>query len=170
MGKLHTKQFIVRFLVVVTIMIVVLCKYLSWNEMRIQNVSIENIPELSSDQGALLNVDNAYYEDQKLIVNGWCVIRGRVTNPVSIHVLIRERNIGECYELPTAMVAREDVTACFDENINYDNSGFSVNVNCKKFDFENSIYEVMLRYKIGDEEYIIKSNNIIDTKTEGISE
>lgn len=137
--------------------------------MKIRKIDVKDIPELTSDEGAWLNLDNAYYENQKLIINGWFVIQGRETNPVSMHVLLGESGGGEYYELPTAIVTREDVTAYFNDNINYDNSGFSVAVNFREFDLKSSTYEIFLLYTIGDEEYIIRSNNVITSESEGNS-
>jgi len=172
MDKLHTKNFVIGFLTVTLIIIAIVCKFLSWNEMRIDKVDIRGIPEISSAEGAIFNIENAYYEKngiegEKLTVSGWCIIQGREAKPVAMHILIKNTNTGECYKMPTVIITREDVTAHFNEGIDYNCSGFSVYTNCKKFDFKKSAYEVVMLYEIAEEKYIIPSGSIITVKGDG---
>ena len=60
-------------------------------------------------------------------INGWCIIRGIETRPISMHVVIESNN--EYFLLPTVVRKREDITAGMNDGVNYDWSGFSSSIN-----------------------------------------
>ena len=167
--KLHTQKFVVCFVLIGVVLVMVLCKFLSWNEMRITKIDVSETNIISFEDGARVFIDNAYYETDKhdgatITIDGWCVVLGKETNPVAIHVLLKNTSTGIYYELPTSIVNREDVTASFDDSINYDNSGFTVCIPEKFLAVENNTYSIFVLYEIDEEVYLIPSDNILASK------
>ena len=167
----HKKKFIVSFVLIMVACIILLCSFLSWNEMRVTKVDVSNIPELSLDNDVKLNLDNAYYQKDALVgtqivIDGWCIIEGQETNPIVIHVLLKDMNRNIYYKLPSVVKIRDDVTEYLDDGTDYGYSGFGAFFNYSGFDFESTSYEIVLLYEVNDEAYLIPSGHTISEKKE----
>ena len=154
-----------------TACIVLLCGFLSWNEMRVTEVDVSNIPKSTVGDGVKIGLDNAYYQKNDLagtqiVIKGWCVISGKEPNPIVTHVLLRDVNSNIYYKLPTTVVTRDDVTEYINDGTDYKYSGFESSFKYSGFDFESTSYEIVLLYEIGDEAYLIPSGQIISEKEE----
>lgn len=165
MKVLHSKRFVVLFLMIGVVLISGLCCGLSWNEMRIRKTDISDAQIVSPEEGAWVNMDEASVQanafgKNRLVVAGWAVIKGHTTKPVAIKIVLMNEETGEAYRLPTSIIARPDVTAYFNDGVNYDYSGFSVNTRCKGIDLINKKYSVLVLYELGDSKYLLESNGI----------
>ena len=156
----HSKRFISIFISAGTVLIVLLCVFLTWNEMKVEEIDISGIPVLSADDGIAVHYDAAYYQTgspngQRLNIRGWAVFRGKETRPVSIHVLLRNSVSGKCYSLPTEIKTRSDVTAMFSEDYaDYDSSGFVSAPAAHRFDLPHNEYDILILYELKDGTYI----------------
>lgn len=165
METFHKKKFIVGFVLVMSAVIILLCCFLSWYEMRVTTVDVTGITKLSLDE-VTLNLDNAYYQTNawggtEIKVDGWCAIAGKETNPISIHVLLKDINKNIYYKLPTSIVKRDDVTSYMNDSIDYSNSGFNASLNYSGLNFGSMTYEVVLLYEVGGDVYLIPSGRIM---------
>ena len=164
MENLHKKKFIISFLVIMAIVIIILCKFLSWHETRISEIDISGIQNITAEEGYLLCLDSNYYirseyADTSLNIRGWSVIKDQPTNAVAIFVLLRDTGTDKVYKLPTIVEMRQDVTthvnSLYGTDINYDYSGFYAKTACGDyFDFDNNTYEMGMLYKINGASYV----------------
>lgn len=176
MEKLHTKKFIIGFLLIMMIVVIIICKFLIWHEKIITKIDISDIKTITADEGFLMNIGECYYtplesNDKLINILGWCALKGQPTNSLAMHILLMDNNSNEVYMLPTAIQKRTDVTDVLNSNdsnyINYDYSGYQVNTVCDDyFDFSNSTYKVGVLYKINGEEYVYFSGHNITLKEE----
>lgn len=165
MEKLQDRKFIVCFLCSGILFIFLLCKALSWYEMRIIPINVDSYSMIGADDGVEYYLDYAYFENNNnksnsIVIAGWCVILGKQTNPIAIHVLLKDES-NNYYQLPTSMEQRAEVTKHFDDNVNYDNSGFSVNIDTSFFNFNEEQYEIVLLYEQNMQKSLVYSGKII---------
>ena len=152
METLHSERFIKIFTVTAALLILLLCCFLTWHEMRVEPIDVSGIPVLTLDDEIAVKFDEVSYEmdpidGERMNIRGWAVIRGRETRPVSIHVLLRNRETGQCFRLPTEIKTRSDVTEQFrDDYTNYDSSGFVSSFVSRRFDFSHKTYDVLILY------------------------
>ena len=154
-----------------TACIILLCSFLSWNEMRVTKVDVSNIPKLTVGDEVKLFLDNAYYQKSDLtgtqiVIDGWCIIPGREPNPIVMHILLKDVKSNIYYKLPTIVRTRDDVTDNINDGTSYKYSGFGVSFNYSGFDFESTPYEIVLLYEIAGETYLIPSGQTISEKEE----
>lgn len=164
MEDMQTEKFVKRFMIVAVAIMALICLFLSRYEMRLEEIDVDEITVLSDE--TVTNVDNAYYDcnGKRLIINGWCIIKGKETNPVTMHVILKESDGNIFWKLPTAIVTRTDVTECVNDGINYDNSGYSVNADCRELDFSRNQYEILVLYESGDDKFLIPLNRVVERK------
>ena len=122
METLHSERFIKIFTVTAALLILLLCCFLTWHEMRVEPIDVSGIPVLTLDDEIAVKFDEVSYEmdpidGERMNIRGWAVIRGRETRPVSIHVLLRNRETGQCFRLPTEIKTRSDVTEQFRDKL-----------------------------------------------------
>lgn len=163
MEVLHNRKAVVSFLVTALIFIVVLCLFLAWHEMRIKKIDVDKLELQQTPDELVLTVKDAYYQGgsfggENLLVDGWCLIRGRISMPVAIHVLLRDEDTDEYYMLPTNVEVSEEAKAAFaDDGVEYDYSGFRANLRCRKLKLDQRTYEVVILYQLGDDVYLAPS-------------
>lgn len=162
LDNLHTEKAIRRILILGIILIILLCEFLSWNEMKIERIQDSNYKMIESNS-SIVCIENAYYKQLRkneisLYIEGWCILKNRATQPVAMFIILKDKN-DNMYKLPTSIIRREDVTQVIDDGINYDNSGFRVNMICSysQIDFRIEIYEICVLCIYDNEEYIIES-------------
>lgn len=169
MKYLHTKKFIIKFMVIAMIIVILLCKFLSWNEMKIKKINISGIQELTEEDGAICYFDESNeIEGERLDIRGWFLIKGYQSTTVNLHILLKNNTTNDCYELPTAILTRTDVTENLNDGIDYDNSGFYTNAYNKKFDFENSSYEIAILYETENNKYLYNTGSVVGKVPEGV--
>lgn len=167
MQKYHEKKFIIAYLLIVFMGILILCFFLSWHEMRCKNFDISGLTTVSSEEEVLINIDKAKYkyindyDGNELKIKGWCIIKGKETAPVAMHVLLKNKKSNKYIELPTSLDIRNDITEHFNDGVNYDNSGFSVDL-YKKLQPAN--YEIVILYELGEEKFLIPSGKKIKVR------
>lgn len=164
MKKVQTEQFIKAFLLASLVIIIALCTFLSMYEMRVKRIDTSGLPVLTDE--AVFYIDKISCDyigmgKSNAVVKGWCAIPGKETRTISMHVLLRNVDTGECLQMPTAMVARSDVTKYFDDGIKYDNSGFSVDVDTRKVDASRCRYEICILLRHNGEEFLINTGRHI---------
>jgi hypothetical protein len=124
---------------------------------------------LTEDDKAICCFDETNEIDgNRLDVRGWFLIEGYQSSTVTMHILLKNRVTNDCYELPTAILTRTDVTESFDDGINYDNSGFYASTYSKKFDFESTSYEIAILYETGGNQYLYNTGSVVGEKTEEV--
>ena len=135
MEKLQSAKFIKIFMMIYLIGILVICFFVSKYEMRVEEFDVKDIP--IKETGVKCEIDTAYNDpDGKcVVIEGWCVILGQETKPVSMHVLLRN-----------------------------DNSGYSVNVNSEKIDFAKNKFEICILYECGKNKCIVHSGKYVEKK------
>ncbi len=159
--KLHSRKVIYGVMGVGIAIIIALCLFMSWNEMRVKEIDISDATLISATgDKALTNLEYGYYLDngkkgQTVSIRGWIDIIGRMTNSVSYWVILKDMSTGVMYQLPTAIESRPDVTEYINDGLNHDNSGFLCTVSNNGFDFTNKDYQIMIWYKTGEEEYLV---------------
>ena len=164
MEKLQSAKFIKIFMMIYLIGILVICFFVSKYEMRVEEFDVKDIP--IKETGVKCEIDTAYNDpDGKcVVIEGWCVILGQETKPVSMHVLLRNDNSGVYLKMPTTIVSRVDVTEALNDGVNYDNSGYSVNVNSEKIDFTKNKFEICILYECGKNKCIVHSGKYVEKK------
>ena len=171
MKKMQTEKFITRFMMICIVLIMIGCKLLVWHEMRIKKIDVKDVKienTAMEHQLELEKIMNEYdYNEHKnrITISGWLVKQGIDTKQVSIKVVLKNTITEEFYELPTSIVARNDITEKFDDGVNYDNSGFRVSVpyGNKLIDLEKYDYEIFLHYNIYEDEYLLPTNTTLKT-------
>ena len=169
MDDFHRKKFVVTFFVVANIFVIFLCFFLSWNEMRIKKLDVSDIPEEVLENSVTFNIEEAKcetgkYDGNLLKIEGWSIIIGKTTNPITMHILLKNAETEMILKLPTSILTRTDVTEAINDGINYDNSGFKVELNYKKSNIKEAKYEILLLYQVGEEQYIIPLNKKIKVR------
>lgn len=162
--KVQTEQFIKAFLLASLAIIIALCAFLSSYEMRVKRIDISGLPVLADEASFVIDSASCDYigaGKSNVFVKGWCAIPGEEIKTISMHVLLRNFDNGECLQMPTAMVARSDVTKYFDDGIKYDNSGFSVDVDTRKVDASKCRYEICILLRHNGEEFLINTGRHI---------
>ena len=91
----HTKKFVWRFICIAAIVIILLCIALVIHETAIKEVDMQGKEVLTSDQGVQYYLDHASWEkkirnEEEVVIDGWCVIPGKTTSPIEIHVLLKD--------------------------------------------------------------------------------
>ena len=158
MERIHSLKFVMSFIIIGCTLICLVCLFLSWNEIRVKVVDPEQFSH--PEEGATLTLDSAEYQveatgNSTFLIAGWCLISGRPTMPIALHVIVKDLESGAYYQLPTTVEDRPDVTAHFSDGVNYDHSGFKVSL--KNTNLHAESYEIFVRYSTGDEDYLIPS-------------
>lgn len=171
MRKLHEKKFIILFLVIAVACSIALCAFLLWNEQRISIIDVNNAQAISKEDGLLYNVETADYKPDTyagdmLTIRGYCFIQGRETSPVSIYVLLMDIETKKCYQLPTTVQTREDVTSFYNDGTNYDNSGYYVFVNAARLKLDRKRYEIKILYTIENDTFLVSTGQLLGEKLE----
>lgn len=160
---LHSPKIIAYIAAAGTCLIVLLCLFLSRHEMRIEAVDVSGLT-IPKDEAAMDVRTASYakdaYGNNSVSIKGWCVLKGRETAPIAIHVVLKDRSDGTYYQLPTTIVKRENVTKKMDDGVNYDNSGFSAVNN--RFPLDGEAYDIYLSYEIGDDRYLIDTQKTVE--------
>ena len=168
MEKLHSKQFIIRFMVVGVLLVSLFCLFLSKYEMRITEFDTSTCTPLTEEDGAVYQMIYAAkgYNNfrRKIIVetSGYAYIAGKETNDVGIHVLLTNLRTGVTYKMPTFMGTRPDITEAAGDGINYDNCAFQSGVYTKDESFMNDRFAISILYETGDEKYIIETDAFLE--------
>lgn len=164
--KLQNNIFVIKALVVIFIVIMLVCAFFSWHEMRIVNMDTEDLPMIDYEVDHTLTFDKFIFEpnDNEINLEGWCVVEGASTGPIEIQVLLKEIDGENCYCLPTSLQKRPDVTQFFDDGNNYDYSGFKINMGLEKLDFNNISYKVLICYNVDEKNYLFDSGYVLDEK------
>lgn len=152
MKRVQTKRFVITFLVIATCCILLLSAFLSWREMRVNTIDLDDYEFADEDdvEYFLAMFKTETIADENVItINGWCFLKDINTNTIEIHVLLHNRDTDKTYILPTTVYENKAVTTYFHDGTNYDNSGFIVNMSYDDSDFPSGIYDVYLLYDAG---------------------
>jgi len=141
------------------------------DENGISEFKLNSAMEITEAQRVMFYLDKASYmvsspTDKKIDIVGWCYIKGQNSNNTDIKVLLKEKDTKYCFKLPTTMQKRADVTACFHDGWNYDNSGFSVSVSGNRFHLQGKQYEVWLLYCTGEKKYLVNTGQCLTAESE----
>lgn len=163
----HNCKFIFRFVIVSLFGIIVLCIVLYNHEMAITEIDAANITMLTEKDGVILGIDTLNLEqrirkEKELTISGWCVIPGKDTKIIENHVVFRDVETSRMYQLPTTIVARNDITTYINDGHNYDNAGFFVHLIMRDFKLEQKKYEICLLCEIAGEKYIIQTGQYLN--------
>lgn len=166
MERLHTPKVIFSVFASGMLVIIVLCAFLSWNEMRIKEFVPQEVVELSVSDGVCVNLDTCTYEVKgyeadSIKISGYAIVPGRATELIDINVVLKDEQTDEYYILPTSIVLRTDVTEGINDGTNYDYSGFDVDLNESLFDLENNEYSVLVLYSVNNNTYLLNSEQMI---------
>lgn len=138
---------------------ILICIFFVAHEMQVTKIDVHEIEEVNEKAGAIVNIDEASYSirnyNDKVSIDGWCVIKGKEIKTISIWVLLKDKESGEFYKIPTTVIKREDVTAFIDDGFNYDNSGFSAKTKKRYLNLNENTYEIWLLYEINNEKKLI---------------
>lgn len=167
MKKYHRSKYIIISIIVFLIFNTILCLFFSWREMRIKELDLSQTLQSSS------NDNFQYWFDKKeiqkntdtscqIVLQGWVLCHGQASSNIAIHVLLTDTNTGQTYQLPTAIVNRPDVTEEMADGVNYDYSGFSVNVSSPNSVInESTQYQISFLYQFADTECIVSTDEYL---------
>lgn len=163
----HNRRFILRFILIYLFGIIVLCIFLYNHEMAITEIDAANITTLTEKDGVILGIDTLNLEqrirkEKELTISGWCVIPGKDTKVIENHVVFRDVENSRMYQLPTTIVARNDITTYINDGHNYDNAGFLVHLIIRDFKLDQKKYEICLLCEIAGEKYIIQTGQYLN--------
>ena len=164
MEKIHSRRFIVGFLIVAVCVILLLSAFMSWHEMRIKRIDIRDYG-FAAPSIVYSNMDEIKTEsvadEHILSLSGWCVIKKFQTCPIEMHVVLHDPKSDEAYVLPTTVVKRHDVTEFFSDAVNYDYSGFKTKLSYDSSDFPGGIYNIYLLYKVEEQTVLVDLQRVV---------
>lgn len=92
-------------------------------------------------------IDNAKIENGNIKINGWILDENYSSKNSKTEVYIKNDNNGEIYKLSTIKTQRYDVTDYFNNEENYDDSGFITKGSYIELDDKSSKYTIILSYE-----------------------
>ena len=166
MQKFQKSKYIICFLVSFILLDVLLCMFLSWQEMRITKITISQIPRLTEEDNVSYCIDENNIQNSNIVLRGWLILRGKNSSNIAIHVLLTDIDTHTSYKLPTAIVGRADVTEAMADGSDYGYSGFTVNlpVDNTIFPLEPERYKISFLYQIDDVDYVVHTNEFLNTE------
>lgn len=154
----QSRRFVIRTMIISVCVILLLVVFLSWHEMRIKKISLDEY-EWADEELVSFAIDEISTEsladDKSLTVKGWCVLEKVPTRPVTIYVVLHDPNTDDSYKLPTTVVKRHDVSEFFNDGTYYDYSGFSTDMIYTGKGLPDGIYDVYLLYTAGEEDPVL---------------
>lgn len=118
---------------------------------------IISISEKSSSQVKVC-IDEIRQQNKRLYINGWCIREGKVSQNNKVVILKKVDNT-QSYIIKPQMVTRKDVTKACNDGINYDKSGFILDIDISNI--EKGKYNIYILLKSADEyEYQIISRDV----------
>jgi hypothetical protein len=104
---------------------------------EIQAIVLTSLPENSDNMK--YNIEGVSMDQNMISINGWAFIVNKSSVDSNIKIILEGENIN--YSINVFNINRPDVTSHFNQNINFDNSGFKLVIKKEKFNKGN--------YKIG---------------------
>lgn len=89
---------------------------------------LKSLPELS--ENIKYNIENIIEEKNEIFMNGWTFLESKPSSEVSIQLILE--GDGKTYAIDVNILNRPDVTTYFNDNFNYDKSGFELSVKKEK--------------------------------------
>jgi len=126
------------------------------------------IPEhLSFDEEVKIHIDHIVKKECLLSLSGWALVPEESIETYRIHILLQNTNNSQYLKIPTIMSKRTDVTQYFhdpyfEENFNYDMSGWQASVKTGRLSLPLEQYEVVLLYQNNLRYIIVHTGRYLD--------
>ncbi len=163
----HSKKFILWFVIVLAVLFSLFWAVLRYNENLIRHLSPDLYVESDSPDFEFriesLNWEPDVFSNTKdfITISGWIIMHGVPTNSVSTHVVLKDCTTGALLMLPTSVIERTDVTDYFSEGTSYRYSGFSSTIPYLKDLNGDNDYEIYVLYNLNGEESLVSLNATI---------
>lgn len=129
--------------VVVALLVLSLCYLflLFKNEGAIKKIDLENIPQATD---FVWDIDEMYFSQDSIYLKGVFYKEGEPINNFNNRVLLREKESGIVYELPTESFPKKEIVV-EDDEMNYRN--ILAVAESRRLDFMNQEYEILFLYE-----------------------
>lgn len=107
------------------------------------------------------SVDSIKIDKDIFVINGWMIQEEIPSNVANIHVYLRSNKSGKVYKIASTLKTRQDITKHFNNEINYNSSGFIAKGNISQIDGDIEDYNIILGYEKNKEKIYIDTNESI---------
>lgn len=107
-----------------------------------------------------------------IVISGYVYIDGVKSKTVDGTLVLKRLDNGKCYQVPTRLVERPDITdkISSESNTDYSNSGFVARVSKKEAAFGTNGYEICYYYNNNNRNCFIESCQYMGVVSEGTNE
>lgn len=126
----------------------------NWNTKKVAIIDVGDYKR-GEWNGLRCGMEEISAENNTLRIRGWVMQVGQETNNDDISVILYDPDSDIFFCVPTEYEKRIDVTEYFNEGVNYDNSGFLVNMSLDGFEQDTKQYEVCISYRSGNSSYLL---------------
>ncbi|WP_026885123.1 hypothetical protein [Clostridium beijerinckii] len=151
-----------------TLVILILFCGAIFNSFTAKKITVNKF-ENSNDANIKYCIDSQEHDNisNYVTIKGWAFIDGEEIKTFNCHLVLRDKENGDCMELPTKLVIRKDVTDAFkalENKFNYDKSGFEGKVSLNKLNKPISNYEICLDYMNNNSRIFLKTGILLSEK------
>ncbi len=161
MEKLQQPKVVYAFIIIMFLFVFAAWRILVWNDTRIEIIDFSSL--ISASENDLYDYKLEEIDiDDSIRIRGWVIERGKSSLPVEIYVILAEAAAKRGLLLPTTIVKREELTAEYDDGLNYDWSGFEVLIPHRdQIDLTRSNYQILLLVSIQGKKRIIETGRAL---------
>lgn len=151
--KIKRPEFIVGGILLLLLIAFTALLYISKNSY--EEIDVLNLP----DNNVVFDLELSS-DSENIYVSGWSIIPGESIQTYDVSVVLWDEESEKGFLVPTQMVRRPDVTKVFQDEYNYDNSGFSAII--KKSEMGKIPYGIYLRYRNNNNDIIVKTGRVVE--------
>lgn len=159
MEKLHSKEFIARFLLAGFLISAIFARVLIWDETAVKEITPGETASLEGAEmvSKLESIELPEEKGGRLRITGYLFKRGESIRTVAIRIVMRDTRTGSCLCLPTVVTGNTEVIETYAEDgCDYNRSGFEAAAYCRgRFDPYNNSYELFALYTLNGTEYFV---------------
>lgn len=135
------------------------CSLIYSNNNKVEKIDVKELKTSYSDS-IVYNIDKIEQNRGYYCISGWAVNRGYNIEKYDCSILLKDKK-GDFFEINTKKVSRGDITQYFNDNCNYEYSGFFSKFKVKKLQSQEK-YEIYIKYQNNNDKFLIQTNKGIE--------
>lgn len=168
LGKIQGKKFLITLSCILIAIFLVIWIFLVKNVTTIKKLDVSNIKTETVSSYSFyideLNAQRSNISNKKdyIEMSGWFAKNNTQVESVSLNIVLKNKNTGIYYLIPTYFYSREEVSSFINDGYDHQYSGFSIKIPYLD-DLDNSDYEIYVLYTLNNEEKLVSLNTTLKT-------
>ncbi len=171
MDRLHSRKALFIYFLLTIVILYAGWSLMVWDDTRIKDFVLASVPAAESEDDHIFRIESIRRGDDgisitkdRIVIDGFIVRKGWPASRAAIHIILKNTETGQCYELPTTVVMRTDVTELLDDGNNYNMSGFHTDIpEGGVIDTEKYDYEICALFDVNNIPRIVASGTTVRT-------